>query len=111
MKSFTVLESFSTIAPIIITIGIGYILGRLKFLGGEFAAEANKLNYVIGFPLLLFCSTAAADIRSLFDPKLVIYSVLSILVMAAAGYYRIFHSDYFCRTIDLNKRRAVIGCV
>lgn len=87
MKSFSVWESFSTIVPILITIGIGYVMGRFKILRESFANEANRLNFTIGFPLLLFCSTVTADIKALFEWKLVLYSISSILIMAFAAYY------------------------
>lgn len=87
MKAFSIYESFSTIAPILITIGIGYILGQFHMLSNRFVTEANRLNYAIGFPLLLFNSTVTADIRTLFDLRLVIYSISSIFIMAIIGYF------------------------
>lgn len=86
MQTFSVADSFVTVAPIIIIIAIGYVMGRMKVLGSGFVMEENRLNYYLGFPLLLFCSTLGADIKSLFDWKLVAYSMASIFVMAVAGY-------------------------
>lgn len=56
-------------------------------MGNGFVREANHLNFSIGFPLLLFCSTVTADLHTLFDYKLVLYSIGSILLMAALCYF------------------------
>lgn len=87
MNVFSISSCFATVLPILITIGIGYILGITKIFNNSFVREINHINYTLGFPLLLFCSTVTADLRTLFNLRLVFYSVSSILIMAVAGYF------------------------
>lgn len=101
MSMFSISDCFATVLPILITIEIGYVLGQKKVFGDNFVKEANHANYVIGFPLLLFCSTVTADLRTLFSLRLVLYSVGSILIMAAAGYF------LFGRITDKKKQGAL----
>lgn len=101
MQTFSVMESFATVAPMVIIIGIGFLLGQTKILGPDFVREENRLNYHIGFPLLLFCSTATADLRTLFDWKLVAYALTSVLLIAAASYF------FFGKITDSRKQGAL----
>lgn len=101
MDGFSVLDSFSTVVPLIVIIGIGFVFGQLRLLGQEFVRQENRVNYFIGFPLLLFCSTATADIRALFDWKLVAFSLASILIMALCAYL------IFGRITDKKKQGAL----
>ncbi len=86
MRMFTISDCISTVLPILIIIVIGYVMRIRKILGDRFVEEANHINYILGFPLLLFTSAVTADLKTLFNLKLVLYSVGSILVMAAVGY-------------------------
>ena len=98
---FTISDCISTVLPILIIIVIGYVMRIRKILGDRFVEEANHINYILGFPLLLFTSAVTADLKTLFNLKLVLYSVGSILVMAAVGYliFGIFVIFYFVKCL------------
>ncbi len=46
--------ALKAVSPIIITVAIGYILKKIKFMDGEFATKANKLVFRIFLPSMLF---------------------------------------------------------
>jgi predicted permease len=51
----------NTLLPLILLIGLGAALSRIRFLGSPFAADLNKLAFWIALPALLFRSAAGAS--------------------------------------------------
>ncbi len=51
----------NTLLPLILLIGLGALLSRLRFLGPQFAADLNKLAFWVALPALLFRSAAGAS--------------------------------------------------
>ncbi|MCC7043757.1 MAG: AEC family transporter [Acidobacteria bacterium] len=51
----------NTLLPLILLIGLGATLSRIRFLGQQFAADLNKLAFWIALPALLFRSAAGAS--------------------------------------------------
>lgn len=49
-----------TLAPLILLIGLGAALARIRFLGPDFIADLNKLAFWIALPALVFRSAAHA---------------------------------------------------
>jgi predicted permease len=50
----------NTLFPLILLIGLGALLARLRFLGPQFSADLNKLAFWIALPALLLRSAASA---------------------------------------------------
>lgn len=75
--------AINAIAPIIITVAIGYILKKIKLMNGGFAKAANKLVFHLFLPCMLFSNVY--KINSLGDIKLgyVAYTVILILSIFA----------------------------
>lgn len=51
----------NTLLPLILLIGLGAALSRIRFLGSQFATDLNKLAFWIALPALLFRSAAGAS--------------------------------------------------
>jgi predicted permease len=51
----------NTLLPLILLIGLGATLSRIRFLGPQFTADLNKLAFWIALPALLFRSAAGAS--------------------------------------------------
>lgn len=51
----------NTLLPLILLIGLGAVLSRIRFLGPQFASDLNKLAFWIALPALLFRSAAGAS--------------------------------------------------
>jgi predicted permease len=75
-----------TLAPILILIGLGAVLAKVRILGREFMADLNKLVFWVALPVLIFRSVADAGRPA--GTTLVLIGVLFATtgVMVLAGY-------------------------
>lgn len=70
--------------PLIALILSGYVLKRTAFLNDGFWAGAEKLNYYVLFPAMLFGNLAAADIHFAMVKSIVMMlSIMLLMVMLA----------------------------
>jgi len=65
--------SLNATVPVFLVMVIGYILKQIKMLDDRFCTVANKFNYNITLPALLFYDIATAPIRESFDLSYVLY--------------------------------------
>ena len=65
--------SLNATMPVFFTIFIGYILKRVGMLNKPFTDVANKFNFKITLPLLLFTDMASTNILENFDLKYVVF--------------------------------------
>ncbi len=75
--------SLNSTIPIFLIIILGYILMRVGFFNKEFTRIADKYVFKVALPVLLFKQIATADIHSDFDPKFVIFCMVTTTVMFA----------------------------
>jgi predicted permease len=69
----------SILAPILLLVLLGVILGRIRFLGRDFLSDLNKLVFWIALPALLFRSIVHAE-----HPGPQMFSLLALLLTATA---------------------------
>ncbi len=73
--------SLNATVPVFLTIFIGYILKQIGMLNDAFVSAANKFNFKVTLPALLFLDLATADIYNNFDIKYVLFcAVVTIIV-------------------------------
>ena len=72
------LFSLNVTIPIFLVMVIGYFLRRIGMLNDNFVTVANKFNFKVTLPFLLFRDLSTVDIISIFDWKYVLF--------CAAGY-------------------------
>ncbi len=77
---------FHTLSPILLIVALGFGLARIRFLGGEFMADLNKLAFWIALPALLFRSVAHAERPGPQTLHLFGLMVLVTLIGAGAGW-------------------------
>lgn len=82
--------------PIFLLIVVGYALKRLGIVGEQFVKEANKFNYVVTLPVLLFKDLMATDVAGDFRLDY-------ILFCAGATTISFLVTWFFCRKIMKNK--------
>jgi predicted permease len=75
-----------TLAPIVLLLGLGAMLARLRFLGAAFIADLNKLAFWVALPSLLFRSAAHASTVEGHAWLLVGLMIAATLIIAAAGW-------------------------
>lgn len=87
--------SLNATFPIFLVILVGYFLKRINLLNEEFVTVANKFNFNVTLPALVFKDLAAADIRQDFDPGYVLFCacVTSISFFCIWGLTRFFMKD------------------
>lgn len=65
--------SLNATVPVFLVIVLGYILKRIGMLNEEFVRVANKFNFTVTLPALVFRDLSAANIREMFDGSYVLF--------------------------------------
>lgn len=69
--------SINVTFPIFLVMVIGYVLKQIGMLNDNFVTVANKFNFKVTLPFMLFRDIAAVDIRAVFDLKYVLFCALT----------------------------------
>ncbi len=87
--------SINITMPIFLVMVIGWTLRRIGMLSGEFVTVANRFNFAVTLPVLLFRDISSVDIRTVFDLKFVLFCALSSTVCfwTIWGLTRLFLKD------------------
>lgn len=87
--------SLNATMPVFFTIFIGYILKRVGMLNKSFTDVANKFNFKVTLPLLLFTDMASTNILENFDLKYVAFcaAVTTVMFVGIWSLSRIFIKD------------------
>lgn len=80
------LFSISRVAPIFLTIALGYLLRRIRVVDSEFVTQANRLVFFAALPVSLFATVARADTSNLPGIGPLIYAPIATFV----GYFLTF---------------------
>ena len=75
MDSF--IYSLNATVPIFLVMIVGWIIKRLGEIDDHFVNVANKYVFRVALPVLVFKDLAAADFKSQFDVKFVLFIVIS----------------------------------
>lgn len=75
------LLAFEVIFPIVVNLCLGYAMKRINILDGTTVKKMNASIFKVFLPLLLFYNVYSTDIKTAFDFKLILYSVLSIVAI------------------------------
>ncbi len=77
MESF--LFALNAVAPIIITVAIGYILKKVGFMSESFAKAANKLVFRVFLPAMLFLNVYKIEDLKSMDFSYVLYVLIALI--------------------------------
>lgn len=72
--------SLNATVPLFLIMVVGWVLKRKNFVSDEFVSIANKLNFKVTLPCLLFLDMKDCGIKENFDGKYVLYCFLVTLV-------------------------------
>lgn len=75
------LLSFNIVVPIFLLLSIGYILKRLKMLDRHTQDVMNNISFKAFFSVLLFNSIYKTDLKSSFNPKLLAFAVVAVVLI------------------------------
>ena len=62
--------------PIFLVMVIGWVLHQIGMLDEHFVTVANRFNFKVTLPFMLFRDIAGVDIRAVFDLKYVLFCAL-----------------------------------
>ena len=69
--------SLNATMPLFIMIAFGYFLKKVNIIKEGFLASANKFNFTVTLPVLLFVDISMADIRQAFDLKFLLFCAIA----------------------------------
>lgn len=71
MENF--IYSINVTMPIFLVMVLGYFLKQIGMLNDDFVTVANRFNFKVTLPFMLFRDIAAVDIKAVFDLKYVLF--------------------------------------
>lgn len=71
----------NTIFPICLLVLLGYVLKKTEFISKTTQYEMNQLAFKILIPVNLMQSIIKTDINSVFNMKLIIFCIVSVLMI------------------------------
>jgi hypothetical protein len=89
------LFSVNVTLPIFLVMVIGWVLRQIGMLDEHFVTVANKFNFKVTLPFMLFRDIAAVEIREVFDLKFVLFCAIasSICFWGIWGGAKLFVKD------------------
>lgn len=69
--------SLNVTLPIFLVMVLGYALKQMGMLNENFVTVANKFNFKVTLPFMLFRDISSVDIRQVFDGKYVLFCALA----------------------------------
>ena len=69
--------SLNATMPLFIMIAFGFFLKKVNVIKDGFLASANKFNFTVTLPVLLFVDLSGADIRQAFDLKFLLFCAIA----------------------------------
>lgn len=89
------LFSVNVTIPIFLVMVLGYFLRRIGMLNDNFVTVANKFNFKVTLPVLLFKDLSTVDIQAVFDLKYVLFCAIatSVCFWGVWGLAKLFMKD------------------
>lgn len=89
------LFSIEVTLPIFLVMFIGWVLKQIGMFDDQFVSVANKFNYKVTLPVMLFCDISAVNIYECFDVKFVLFCAItsSICFWVIWGLAKLFIKD------------------
>ncbi|MFA7075991.1 MAG: AEC family transporter [Candidatus Izemoplasmatales bacterium] len=81
----TFIFAINAVLPIILLIGLGYVLKQTGFINDHFLDVANKIVFRIALPALLFYNVYSVNQLSDINWPVIIYAAIGIIVLLGLG--------------------------
>jgi len=81
----TLLFALNAVLPLLLLIGLGYLLSRIGFLSEEFLVYANRFVFRIALPALLFYSLYSASGLEDIRWNVVLFATIGVLALFILG--------------------------
>ena len=73
------MDIITTIIPIFLVIGLGWLARKLGFIREAFLEPANRLVYYLAIPAMIFRSIAQTSLKSQLDPNVITLTLLAVV--------------------------------
>ena len=73
--------SFNVVAPLFLTMVLGYLLKYLKILDQHTVDVMNKATFKVFLAVLLFYNVYTSDLEAVFDIKLILYAAIGVITL------------------------------
>ncbi len=83
MESF--LFAVNAVAPLVLTVAVGYFLKRIGVITSAFASQANKLVFKALLPIMLFLNIYNINTSVGINPSYIIFTVTAVLLFFLLG--------------------------
>ncbi len=83
MDSF--LFAVNAVLPIVLIVALGYLLKRIRFLGGDFPKLLNKLVFRVLLPCMLFLNVYKIESFAGIGVRYIVYVAIATLVLFGIG--------------------------
>lgn len=80
------LFSVNAVIPLFILMAVGWFLTRLNVWNSDFLKIANSISFNILIPCNLFCNIYTADFAEVFDPKLLVFVLITVSIVVGVGF-------------------------
>ena len=104
MSNFVV--CFNAVLPLIIYVAVGMTVRKAGLINGAEIKHFNRMLFAAFFPVLMFDNIYDADIKSAFDPRLMLFAAAFIIVSAFVSCLAVTKI-----TKDLHKRGAMAQAI
>ena len=75
------LFSFNVLLPLIIEIGLGFVLKHTGIVDSHTSKAINKMVFKLFLPVLLFNNLYTAEVSDAFNPSLMTFAIIAVLVL------------------------------
>lgn len=91
--------SINVTFPIFLVMVIGWVLKQIGMLNDNFVTVANRFNFKVTLPFMLFRDISSVDIKAVFDLKFVLFCAIasSICFWGIWGATKLFLKDHTMR--------------
>lgn len=73
--------SFNVVAPLCLVMALGYFLKYIKMFDENTLDVMNNVAFKIFLPILLFYNIYTTDLENVFNPKLMVFACLSVIIL------------------------------
>ena len=77
----SLLFAVNAVTPILVTVVIGYLLKRMRFMDAAFTKAANRLVFHVFLPTMLFLNIYRIEDLGDMEPKFILYGVFGLLAI------------------------------
>lgn len=79
----SILLSFNVMLPVFLTILLGVVFQKIGLMPRQMVRDLNRLCFKCFLPIMLFNNVRATDFRQYFEPHLIGYAVITVLLLFA----------------------------